>query len=714
MPNSFESSIPVEFAPSQVMEDGVQTSTPTTPPSSDVPTSPAIVTSPSETANKVRDYVIGWRNQLRTQRQDKLTIWNECWELYRGQEDWSDKEDWQTKIVLPKTWSSIKQATNVIKRFLTSAKQPWSAESINPDDIVTVVRAEQVTDLVQVFLDQAHYIEEFAVGLECGFIVGLGAWKIWWGLVPRQRIRVVTGMVGEDGRFVESPQGNIKQTVREEVLEGRLFVRAVDPYNFYWLPGSKLNRWTGTIEEVEIPKWELMEMASKGVFDKEKIAALGAMKIDEQQKQSWTRWGERSNVGSVGPVKGAEIVKLTEFYGPIIIDGEVVEKNGHVVIANDQVMLLPAEEGWQKNGYWHQKAPYVGFSPLGLPFRTEGVGLIEQVRAINKSLNRLANLSVDTLLFRLLPVFEVTPEVYENPEDFETGMVPGKVFRRTFQNMGTPGINPVEFQDVSQGSVAVAGMLDRAFQEGALVSEIQQAIPRYRGYQSATEIDAKVESQNGFFGSMATDIEKQAIAPAVEMAIDLMLQFINTANDPRVASILGVGQDVLRGMTREELLEIVQGDYKIRVEGISGQLEKVEMLQNLVQFMNIIGQNAEAWMPYINQDALLRRILEAFRPAIRDIENIIADPTTVESVKAASQSEKLTPEMLRMLPQLVDMATQAQKEEGMQQQAQQAQALQQQQLAFEGAMKELELKLKQLEVEAAEIANKQAKQSTGE
>jgi hypothetical protein len=44
-----------------------------------------------------------------------------------------------------------------------------------------------------------------------------------------------------------------KSVVQEEILEGRLFLRAVDPYNFYWLPGSKLNRWVGTIEDIEIP-----------------------------------------------------------------------------------------------------------------------------------------------------------------------------------------------------------------------------------------------------------------------------------------------------------------------------------------------------------------------------------------------------------------------------------------------------------------------------
>jgi len=79
------------------------------------------------------------------------------------------------------------------------------------------------------------------------------------------------------------------------------------------------------------------------------------------------------------------------------------------------------------------------------------------------------------------------------------------------------------------------------------------------------------------------------------------------------------------------------------------------MLQNLVQFMNLIGQNPQAWLPYINQDALLRRMLEAFRPHIHDIEDIIADPAIVEAKKAEMQQNELGSDMLRMIPQLLQM-----------------------------------------------------------
>jgi hypothetical protein len=106
-------------------------------------------------------------------------------------------------------------------------------------------------------------------------------------------------------------------------------------------------------------------------------------------------------------------------------------------------------------------------------------------------------------------------------------------------------------------------------------------------------------------------------------------------------------------MTREEIMELVQGDYKVHVRGITGQIEKAEMLQSLVQFMNLIGQNPQAWLPYINQSKLLQRILEAFRPAIHDIEEILADPETAQAQQQAMFGQEITPDLLRLIPDLV-------------------------------------------------------------
>lgn len=683
-----------------------------------------------------RNYVMAWRNKLRYERIEKVNVWNECWALYRGQEDFTNKEDWQSKIVLPKSWSTVKQACNTIKRLLNYARKPWRAQPLNQDDAIWELRGEKMTDLTKFFLDKANFLEEFGTGLETGFIMGMGVWKFGWDLTPRRRTRVVTQMVPIQGNPTQVqpfgdqqpqlptqmaqggapsganqppvpeqqppptmgpeaigqsrqelvqqqntqyptqlpqesmlPPGGLnqaqagmfagaqpllmpqKQIVQEDVLEGNLTMNAVDPYFFYWLPGSKFNRWTGTIEEMEVPKWQLMEMAELGAFDPKMIEQIGPMLIPEYQRQVYLRFGEMPR-GPSGPTTDTGIIKLTEFYGPLVIEGKMIEKNAHIIIANDTWVLKNG-----KNDKWFGKPPYCAFSPLQLPFRAEGVGLVENVRQVDRALNQIVNLGVDTLMFRLMPLFEYTPDVYENPEDLRNGITPGKMLRRNTLAIGNEmGIKPVQFEDLSAGATQMAGILDRAHQEGGLVSELQQSLPRWSGAQTATETEAIQQNQNSFFGSLAADIEQYALQPIIKMAIDIIMQYIDTANDPRVASVLGVDQAILAGMTHPEIYEMISGDYDIKVTGLTDQIEKAEMLQNLIQLMNIVGQNPESWLPWINQDMLLRRILESFRPTIHDIEKIITDPQTAQANKAAMQQQQQQQQMMELLPKLKQMA----------------------------------------------------------
>src|SRR5580700_1815700 len=67
---------------------------------------------------KVAAYICTWRQQCRSVFIQRRNIWDDCWKLYRGLDDWSVKDDWQSKIVLPKAWTSVKMATNTIKRLL--------------------------------------------------------------------------------------------------------------------------------------------------------------------------------------------------------------------------------------------------------------------------------------------------------------------------------------------------------------------------------------------------------------------------------------------------------------------------------------------------------------------------------------------------------------------------------------------------------------------
>lgn len=623
-------------------------------------------------------FVTSARLRAREERRQKLDIWNECWELYRGKQDFSNKEDWHSKIVMPKSFNSVKKATSTIKRLLSIAKNPWNMSPINPDDLVTQHRGGQMTQVMEVLMDNANYQDHFGQGLESGFITGVGVWKIWWAIEPR------TKYVSEQ---VPLPNGQVEKRITKQTIdEGQLKIKAVDPYNFYWLRGSKFNDWKGTIEEVRVTKWELQKIKEKGGLNKtttEKIRGLGStIQGQESERAKVTRHDEIPKTHAAVSDRNLDQVLMYEYYGPIFQDDEVVQENAHVIISGGELLHF------DKNPFWHGKAPYVAFSPLQLPFRTDGIGLVEMVREVDKALNQLTNLSMDTLLFRLLPVFEVVPELFENPNDFETGLTPGKFFKRSMVDIGgAQGIQPIQFNDISGGTIQVQGLLDRAHQEGSLISEIAEGMPRFRGAQSAAESKLVAGAQEGFFGSMASDIEQQALRPLVEMCADVTMQYLDTANDPRLPAILGLGARSLQTLGKEELFEMVRGDYIIKVDGITSQMEKAEVLQNMIQFLNIIGQNGQAWLPYIRQDTILRRILNVFSPTIPDIEDLIEAPEVAKAKIESMQLQELGPDMMKVLPGLVQAQQQQQQQQAQQQQQQ---AMLQNQMAEQQETQDLE------------------------
>lgn len=119
-------------------------------------------------------YVRQWRDSCRTQRRTRWSIWNECWELYRGKADNRAKDNWQSKVFLPKAWAAVKQATNIIGRYLRIENKPYQFTAVNSDDYIAVTRGARKTKLTRLMMENAGYLETFLESLEGSFIMGIG------------------------------------------------------------------------------------------------------------------------------------------------------------------------------------------------------------------------------------------------------------------------------------------------------------------------------------------------------------------------------------------------------------------------------------------------------------------------------------------------------------------------------------------------------------
>lgn len=251
-------------------------------------------------------YVRQWRDSCRTQRRTRWSIWNECWELYRGKADNRAKDNWQSKVFLPKAWAAVKQATNIIGRYLRIENKPYQFTAVNSDDYIAVTRGARKTKLTRLMMENAGYLETFLESLEGSFIMGIGVIKCWWDVDTIEKLELQDRPeLNEAG----APMG--RQIVRNKVDNGELKLRAVDPYHFYWLPGSKFNKWRGTIEELEVTKYDLLMLAEKGIISQAVMERVKTTSNVDGQSQNQMRFDD--NGTTVITPQDMGIVRLLEY-----------------------------------------------------------------------------------------------------------------------------------------------------------------------------------------------------------------------------------------------------------------------------------------------------------------------------------------------------------------------------------------------------------------
>lgn len=611
---------------------------------------------PAVSDKELVEWVVRQRRKAREDRADLERVWDECWDLFEGVSEENDaKEDWQSDVVRPAAFASVKQGVNAVRQFLRESEQPWFNEPVNPDDKASEIRGDRLARLVKYQFESNQLFSAIAEGLESSFVTGVGIWRVGWGFRER---RLPPQVEPQQLDPMGNPLG--RRIALTKVREGELNLRAVDPYNFYWLPGSKFNKWVGTIEDRQIPLHEAIALVKKvnkqnegqPGFEPIDVAKIQGKRLDRVNKGTWTDRQHRDS----------DTVVLTEYWGPILDkQHNIHHEQAHLLILNDEFLILR-----QANPFWFGTPPYVGFSPMHRPFRAAGIGVIEKAIQVDRAFDRLVNLAMDRELVALLFPFEVDRDALENPEQLDAGLQPGAGYdiKQIAALQGRQAIKPIQFSGGSPQVQVLAGLLDRAHQEGSQISEIVQGLPRFRGVQTATEIELKAGQQSGFLSALARDIDDNAIKPLVEMAQDMTLQFIETIGDTRVARILGQDIEVFAGMTKAERIEAVQCDCILKVEGVSGQVEKQEMLQGLISFLGIISQGGDMWLPAINTRELLTRIGQAFRPAIRDVDKIFNPPEVEQAIRQQQQLMAALPALLGAQQEVIKTAAQTETQNG--------------------------------------------------
>lgn len=578
-----------------------------------------------------------WVNRCWREDDDRMkplqAIQDRLWQLYRNFEDWSDKEDWQSRIAVPKAYSAIKQAAAQLRKLMNSSDR-W----VMVDGFGTMGRAiapivEQATNTLMKS-KSLHLMYPLIDAWESSMAIGVAAWRV----EPETALHYTDVLSGSQ------PEN-----------QARLKVRNLDYRRFKFGPNTTPYSIDRFIEDLEVPYSYLSQ-------SKNRFRNLAFLERDNFAiPQDETRDDARFDINDQINRKRVQlnIVNLREYWGDIcnIRTQEVVARDVHIGLLDRKYVGF-----LRKIPYWHtRKKPYIIFSPLHVAYRFPGCGILEAVRDIFRGINRIANLQMDGLEYALLKQFEVDMSLLENPGDLATGIEPGKFYRKRMGTNSLPAIREIEVSDIKAGGMEAMQLWDREIQRGSFITDQVQGLTGSKGETTATEVTEAAQGTDSMLLSIALDLEDMALTPLAEMLFDLAVQYFDSGSDPNWEKLLGA--DMLDKMTREQRRRLIGDEYELNFRGLSQAIINQEKSKRIMESLQLVGSNP-LFAQVVNVPRMFTDLLKSIGSAdyvLPNAEARYAQALQQEQAQAQAQQQQ----KVQQMGQQFQMRQQAQQQMAM-------------------------------------------------
>jgi len=556
------------------------------------------------TDEKIADFFTSVRRQSRDARAYKESIRDEVWDLYNNLQDFSQKADWQAKEVRPKVFMMVESVVGFIQLGLFKLRDWFDVIPINPTNPNNRIKAWIVKQILKFYATRPDFIYEILKAIKWGFLSELFIFKIWEGEETKYTVEPV--FLSEKRRVDKSLDEKLP-TIRQKILRRRKVMYAAgDPHMFYLDYSGKENF---VIEEGKMQMNVYEKLVEDGLLEDhvDELVQDAGQTIQDVKKER-----RRENV-NVPPSTYFKEFLYHEYWGDIVDEkGKIAFRNVHFIIGQEKYILLKPES----ITFFDGESPYVIAPCIYVPGSVYHKSLIEPVAGVAKMMSELFCLTLDALFATVLNVFEVDVDRVLNVDDISNGIGPNTVIQKT---------GPEKVLDVTQvGKVpgeVFAGLdfLTRILEEDTAITKGMIGVPQTGKRQTKGEVQQQTEFTVSFFQALIQNIENNFLARVLTKVWYRVLQFPNELSHPKLADLIGEqAASLLNKMTAEERYDVINGDYEIRVTGLSGLIAKREALNNILGFLRIAGRSPDM-MAWVDMQKLLFEIL--------DLLNI--DPQTI-------------------------------------------------------------------------------------
>jgi hypothetical protein len=535
-------------------------------------------------------------------RKPRESVWDTAWDLYNGRYDWTGKEDWQSKVNIPKVRGVVDKAAGSFRRALIRMKRFYHIES---ETRLGIEQGFYTMNLLDYWLEQVNFVEEFTTGLKSGLITSTIVFKVWWDWYtnsePHWETRLIKQPLMEFGIKVGETEIAEEYVTREPKTMGRLGVRAIDPYHF-WIAEQNAYR----IEKVTVDFSYIEALAKKGVYDKEAAEKLFQRSQDGMaEAKEQARKQERVQPGS--STKFKRPVDIYHYWGDLCDeDGKVIARNIMYTMGDKDVVLRKPQE----NPLFHGRDPYVVGTPYIVPFSTYNRGIVEDVSGIVTMMTNLACLIIDGAQFDALQAFEADYELIEDAgtKSLKKGIYPGIVIpTKAFDNTtGKPVVRPIKTGKIPQLAIQVMAMLDR---EQQLSTSVTNAIRGQDiGSETLGEFQSIIGSANEGLDEAARTVEETTLNELLEKSIATVYQYNEDYQIERLTENFPQVSLMLLDMTPEERYATMLGKFAFKARGVSVMMDKAQDLKQIDAFTKLVSA-IPGVMARINVDELLENII---------------------------------------------------------------------------------------------------------
>jgi len=392
----------------------------------------------------------------------------ECYDTYKeaAPKNYSYKEDWQSKVVLPGPYTAVQTAMAAVRKAFSPSFLSVEKES---DQEAAAFWQKLMT--AQLDKDHADFSVKFTDATGMGFAVGqsLEMIPVWRDGVGLDYVMVEPWKIHRDPDAVSrDPQSGM-----------------------YW------------IHQEYIDKYKLKAAEKEGKYlnvDKAcDTSGTNPQDSDLTQEQIALR---KDKIFQRSTYRKAPLV--SEFWG-IVLDkkGNMLLPRATYTIAGNGVIELPREAP-----YSTLRWPGMSFSPLPDFLSYEGRGILHGVRSLWGFICSLFCLHIDNLNWVVNPMLEVDVTSLVDQSDID--IIPGKPWLTRGSVNGQQVVRAIERSSRTTDILQNLKYADEMFQKGVFVNDALQ------GRTSVREITAKEAAQNldqamGVFGLMGENIESGAI-----------------------------------------------------------------------------------------------------------------------------------------------------------------------------------------------------------